>query len=78
MTNFDLLNHHCKHNHQRDTQAVIFALDPNKFWITKGKPYRLNNASKAEQGNWPHTGHWIFVPFVAEGQITDAHIANML
>eukprot|EP00957_Ditylum_brightwellii_P207765 15354437-Ditylum_brightwellii.AAC.1 len=39
MTDFNLLNHHCKHNHRRNTQAVPFALDPNKSQITKGKLY---------------------------------------
>eukprot|EP00957_Ditylum_brightwellii_P128016 9763312-Ditylum_brightwellii.AAC.1 len=77
MANFDPLNHHCEHNHRSNTQAVAFASDPTESRITKGKLYQLNNASNAERGNWPHTGHWIFVLFITEGQITDAHIANM-
>eukprot|EP00957_Ditylum_brightwellii_P136377 10401039-Ditylum_brightwellii.AAC.1 len=77
MSGFDLHNHHCKRNYWRDTQAVAFASDPDESRITKGKLYRLNNLSKTERVKWPHTGHWKFVPFMAKGEIMDAHIANM-
>eukprot|EP00957_Ditylum_brightwellii_P174887 13316246-Ditylum_brightwellii.AAC.1 len=77
MTGFDLHCHNCKHNYKRDTQAVAFASDPEKSWATKGKLYCLNNTPKAKQAMFPTTGHWKFVPFTSEGQITYPYIANM-
>eukprot|EP00957_Ditylum_brightwellii_P049048 3721341-Ditylum_brightwellii.AAC.1 len=77
MTGFDLHVHHCRHQHKRDTQAIAFSFDPDKSWYTKGKLYRMNNTSKTEKEKWPHTGHWMFVPFTTKGQITDCHIASM-
>eukprot|EP00957_Ditylum_brightwellii_P058153 4410113-Ditylum_brightwellii.AAC.1 len=55
----------------------MFVLDPDDTWATKGQLYWLNNASAEEQIKWPHTGHWKFVLFTAEGDITDTIIANM-
>eukprot|EP00957_Ditylum_brightwellii_P096836 7374506-Ditylum_brightwellii.AAC.1 len=77
MTGFDLHVHSCKHRHKGDTQIIAFVLDPAESQSTKGKLYRLNNVTAAEQAKWPHTGHWNFVPFTTKGNITDAHIANM-
>eukprot|EP00957_Ditylum_brightwellii_P169060 12867742-Ditylum_brightwellii.AAC.1 len=37
MAGFDLHNHHCKHNFRRNTHAVAFASDPDKFCTTKGR-----------------------------------------
>eukprot|EP00957_Ditylum_brightwellii_P053464 4051996-Ditylum_brightwellii.AAC.1 len=77
MTGFDLHVHHCRNQHKQDTQAIAFSSDPDESWSTKGKLYRMNNASKTEKEKWPHTGHLMFVLFTAEGQITDHHIASM-
>eukprot|EP00957_Ditylum_brightwellii_P042535 3220421-Ditylum_brightwellii.AAC.1 len=77
MHDFNLHVHSCKHNFQRDTQAVAFVSDLANTRATKGKLYRLNNAPVKEQAKWPYTGHWKFVPFTAEGDITDAIIANI-
>eukprot|EP00957_Ditylum_brightwellii_P105511 8043060-Ditylum_brightwellii.AAC.1 len=77
MHDFDLHMHSCKHNFRRDTQAIVFVSAPDDTRTTKGKLYQLNNAPVEEQVKWPHTGHWKFVPFTAEGDITDAIILNM-
>eukprot|EP00957_Ditylum_brightwellii_P015699 1183657-Ditylum_brightwellii.AAC.1 len=78
MTGFDLHVHYCRHQHKQDTQTIAFSSDPDKSWTMKGKLYKMNNASKREKEKWPHTGHWMFVPFTAEGQITGHYIASML
>eukprot|EP00957_Ditylum_brightwellii_P179895 13704027-Ditylum_brightwellii.AAC.1 len=77
MHNFDLHVHLCKHSFRHDTQAVAFVSDPDDTHATKGKLYQLNNAPVKERAKWPHTGHWKFVPFTAERDITDTIIANM-
>eukprot|EP00957_Ditylum_brightwellii_P177933 13553011-Ditylum_brightwellii.AAC.1 len=58
-------------------QAIAFSSNPDKSWSTRGKLYRMNNASKTEKEKWPHTGHWMFVLFTTKGQITDHHISSM-
>eukprot|EP00957_Ditylum_brightwellii_P100220 7637380-Ditylum_brightwellii.AAC.1 len=58
-------------------QAVAFFSNPDMSQSMKGKLYRMNNTSKTEKEKWLHTGHWMFVPFTAMGQITDHHIASM-
>eukprot|EP00957_Ditylum_brightwellii_P069820 5301708-Ditylum_brightwellii.AAC.1 len=77
MTGFDLHVHHCRHQHKQDIQAIAFFSDLDKSLSTKGKLYRMNNTSKTEKEKWSLAGHWMFVPFTAEGQITDHHIASM-
>eukprot|EP00957_Ditylum_brightwellii_P132579 10110572-Ditylum_brightwellii.AAC.1 len=77
MHDFDFHVHSCKHNFQRDAQVIVFVSDPDDTQAMKGKLYRLNNTPAEERVKWPHTGHWKFVPFTVEGDITDAIIANM-
>eukprot|EP00957_Ditylum_brightwellii_P023891 1801574-Ditylum_brightwellii.AAC.1 len=38
----------------------------------------MNNQSSDEKALFPHTQHWIFDPFKAEGTITKLHIAMMI
>eukprot|EP00957_Ditylum_brightwellii_P153505 11683377-Ditylum_brightwellii.AAC.1 len=71
MAGFDLYSHNCKHNYKRNMQVVAFASNPDESIIIKGKIYQLNNTPKAERAMFPTTGHWKFVPFTSEGQITD-------
>eukprot|EP00957_Ditylum_brightwellii_P091189 6942585-Ditylum_brightwellii.AAC.1 len=74
MMGFDLHEQSCKNRHKRDIQAIAFVLDPAESRSTKGKLYRLNNVTAAEQAKWSHTGHWKFAPFITKGNITDTHI----
>eukprot|EP00957_Ditylum_brightwellii_P099359 7568687-Ditylum_brightwellii.AAC.1 len=38
----------------------------------------MNNQRAGKNSSYPHTQHWIFVPFKADGTITEQHIAMMI
>eukprot|EP00957_Ditylum_brightwellii_P145103 11051836-Ditylum_brightwellii.AAC.1 len=44
----------------------------------KGKLYQMNNQSVDVKAIYPYTRNWIFVPFRADGSITEHHIALMI
>ena len=44
----------------------------------RSKLYKMNKQSFATKEKYPHTKNWIFVPFRADGSITNKHIAHMI
>eukprot|EP00957_Ditylum_brightwellii_P204118 15337767-Ditylum_brightwellii.AAC.1 len=46
--------------------------------MQQSKLYWMNNQRAGVKDQYPHTKHWIFVPFKADGTITEKHIAMMI
>eukprot|EP00957_Ditylum_brightwellii_P206636 15349318-Ditylum_brightwellii.AAC.1 len=75
---FDLHVHMCHHMQQRHTKAIAVSCGRSVVQEVKSKLYRMNNHFTGKKDQYPHTKHWIFVPFKADGTITEKHIAMMI
>eukprot|EP00957_Ditylum_brightwellii_P039816 3014665-Ditylum_brightwellii.AAC.1 len=74
---FDLHVHACCHMQQRHTKAIAISCRRQEVQDIKRKLYQMNNQSVDVKAIYPHTRNWIFVPFRADGSITEQHIALM-
>eukprot|EP00957_Ditylum_brightwellii_P048806 3702729-Ditylum_brightwellii.AAC.1 len=63
---------------QRHTKAIAVVCGRSVVWEIKSKLYQMNNQRPGEKDQYPHAKHWIFVPFKADGTITERHIAMMI
>eukprot|EP00957_Ditylum_brightwellii_P071045 5399074-Ditylum_brightwellii.AAC.1 len=63
---------------QRHTKAIALLCGRSVVQEVKSKLYQMNNQRASEKSCYPHTQQWIFVPFKADGTITEQHIAMMI
>eukprot|EP00957_Ditylum_brightwellii_P072101 5480746-Ditylum_brightwellii.AAC.2 len=75
---FDLHVHTCCHMQQCHTKTIAITCRRQSLQDVRGKLYKNNNQISAVKARYPHTQNWIFVPFKADGFITDYHIALMI
>eukprot|EP00957_Ditylum_brightwellii_P079835 6070916-Ditylum_brightwellii.AAC.1 len=75
---FDLHVHTCCHMQQRHTNAIAVSCRQSMVREIKSKLYRMNNQRPGEKDRYPHTKHWIFVPFKEDGTIAEKHITMMI
>eukprot|EP00957_Ditylum_brightwellii_P145960 11115247-Ditylum_brightwellii.AAC.1 len=75
---FDLHVHTCRHMQKRHTKAIAILCGCQSARETRSKLYKMNTQKVSEKATFPHTQHWIFVPFKVDGSITKQHIALMI
>eukprot|EP00957_Ditylum_brightwellii_P191239 14561587-Ditylum_brightwellii.AAC.1 len=75
---FDLHVHTCCHMQKRHTKAIAISRGRHSARETRSKPYKMNKQTVSEKAKFPHTKHWIFVPFRVDGSIKEQHIAIMI
>eukprot|EP00957_Ditylum_brightwellii_P142437 10852143-Ditylum_brightwellii.AAC.2 len=63
---------------QRHMKAIAVSCGQSVVREIKSKLYQMNNQCSGEKDQYPHTKHWIFVPFKADGTIAERHIAMMI
>eukprot|EP00957_Ditylum_brightwellii_P096465 7347218-Ditylum_brightwellii.AAC.1 len=74
----DLHVHTCRHMQQRHTKAITILCGKSVVQEVKSKLHQMNNQRDSEKSRYPHTQQWIFLPFKADGTITEQHIAMMI
>eukprot|EP00957_Ditylum_brightwellii_P081016 6162365-Ditylum_brightwellii.AAC.1 len=75
---FDLHVHTVCHMKQRHTRVIAISCGKSEVRSVRSKLYRMNKQNPDEKALFPHTQHWISVPFKSEGTITEQHIAMMI
>ena len=78
LSEVDLHVHMCRHMQQRHTKAITISCGRSVVREVKSKLYQMNNQRTSEKSSYLHTQHWIFVPFKADGTITEQHVAMMI
>jgi hypothetical protein len=78
LSEVDLHVHTCRHMQRRHTKAIAISCGKSVVREVKSKLYQMNNQHTGDKSRYPHTQHWIFVPFKADGTITEQHIAMMI
>eukprot|EP00957_Ditylum_brightwellii_P151217 11514468-Ditylum_brightwellii.AAC.1 len=63
---------------RRHTKAIAILCGRSVVREMKSKLYQMNNQRASGKSHYPHTQHWIFAPFKADGTITEQHIAMMI
>eukprot|EP00957_Ditylum_brightwellii_P020235 1527268-Ditylum_brightwellii.AAC.1 len=66
MDEFDLHVHTCRHLQKCHTKAIAISCGRHSARETRSKLYKMNKQTISEKAKFPHTKHWIFVPFRAD------------